>query len=107
RELTDCRSAMGCMVRPASDFSSLCFIEPVHLKTFPQRHPRSMKHYPEIAVADGEDRANLFARHSIHFAHREYGTNFFRQLRETIAHYLPELGTMHHLMRLGFHSCGP
>ena len=61
-----------------------------------------MQHYPKIAVADGEDRANLFAGHTIHFAHREYGTNFFRQLRETIAHHLPELGTMHHLVRLGF-----
>ena len=44
-----------------------------------------MQHYPKIAVADGEDRANLFAGHSIHFAH-----------------HLPELGTMHHLIRLGF-----
>src|SRR6266480_7036529 len=34
------------------------------------------QHYPKIAVADGEDRANLFAGHSIHFAH-----------------HLPELGT--------------
>src|SRR5436190_11737404 len=93
---------MDCMVRPASSCSSCWRIEPVHLKTFPQRHPRSMQHYPKIAVADGEDRANLFAGHSIHFAHREYGTNSFRQFREAIAHDLPELGTMHHLIRLGF-----
>src|SRR5438045_6976446 len=90
------------MLPPASSCPSRWCIEPVYLKTFPQRHPRSMQHYPKIAVADGEDRANLFAGHTIHFAHREYGTNFFRQLRETIAHHLPELGTMHHLIRLRF-----
>src|SRR5437773_7869640 len=93
---------MGCMVRPASRCSSRWRIAPIHLKTFPQRHPRSMQHYPKIAVADREDRANLFTGHTIHFAHREDGTDFFRQFREAIAHDLPEFGTMHHLIRLGF-----
>ena len=35
-------------------------------------------------------------------SHREYGTDLFRQFREAITHHLPELGTMHHLIRLGF-----
>ena len=61
-----------------------------------------MQHYPKFAVADGEDRANLFARHTIHFAHGKNGTDFFRQFREAVAHDLPELGPMHHLIRLGF-----
>src|SRR5437763_1381311 len=82
--------------------SSRWRIEPVYLKTFPQRHPRSMQHYPKIAVADGEDRANLFARHTIHFAHGKNGTDFFRQFEEAMTRDLPEFGTMHHLIRLGF-----
>src|SRR5436189_6039129 len=93
------------MVPPASSCPSRWRIEPVYLKTFPQRHPRSMQHYPKIAVADGEDRANLFARHTIHFAHGKNGTDFFRQFEEAMTHDLPEFGTMHHLIRLGFHSC--
>src|SRR5262245_35359308 len=93
---------MDYMARPASGFSSRCFIEPIHLKTLPQCHSRSMQHYPEIAVADREDRANLSARHAIHFAHGKNGTDFFRQFRKAVSHYLPELGTMHHLIRLRF-----
>src|SRR5438874_10733221 len=92
---------MGCMVRPASSCCSRWRVEPVDLKTFPQRHPRSMQHYPKIAVADGEGRANLFARHTIQFAHGKNGTDFLRQFREAVAHDLPELGPMHHLIRLG------
>src|SRR6516165_11076789 len=93
---------MDCMVRPASSCSSRWCIEPVHLKTFSQRHPRSMQHYPKIAVTDREDCADLFAGHIIHFAHGENGTDFFRQFREAVAHDLPELGAMHDLIRLGF-----
>src|SRR6266550_9525463 len=90
---------MGCMVRPALSCSSRWRIEPVHLKTFPQRHPCSMQHYPKIAVAEGEGRAHLFAEHTIHFAHRKNGTNFFRQFRKAVAHDLPELGTILFLVR--------
>src|SRR5206468_4175275 len=93
---------MGCMVRPASSCSSRWRIEPVDLKTFPQRHPRSMQHYPEIAIGDRQDRANLLARHIIHLPHGKNGADFFRRFREAIAHDLPEFGTMHHLIRLGF-----
>src|SRR5262245_10688052 len=93
---------MDYMARPASGFSSRCFIEPIHLKTLPQCHSRPMQHYPEIAVADREDRANLFTRHSIHFAHGKNGTDFFRQLGEAISHYLPEFSAVHHLVRLRF-----
>src|SRR5215467_9859375 len=96
------RSAMDRIVPPASDSSSCWRIEPIHLKTFSQRHTRPMQHYPKIAIADGKNRANVFARHAIHFAHGENGTDFFRQFREAIAHHLPELSTMHHLIRLGF-----
>src|SRR5882757_3538182 len=98
---------MGCMVRPASSCSSRWRIEPVHLKTFPQRHPRSMQHYPKIAVADGENRANLFAGHIIHFAHGKNGADFLRRSREAKAHHLPEFGAMHYLIRLGFPFMGP
>src|SRR6187397_932483 len=93
---------MGCMVRPASSCSFRWRIEPVQFKTFPQRHPRSMQHYPKIAVADREDGANIFTSHTIHFAHRKDRTDFFRQFREAITHHLPELDTMHHLIWLGF-----
>src|SRR5262245_65477063 len=93
---------MDYMARPASGVSSRCFIEPIHLKTFPQRHPRPMQHYPEIAVADREDRANLSARHAIHFAHGKNGTDFLRQFRKAVSHYLPSLGTMRQLIPLRF-----
>src|SRR5262245_15718380 len=90
------------MVRLASSCSSRWRVEPVHLETFPQRHPRSMQHYPKIAITDREDCADLFAGHTIHFPHRKDGTDLFRQLREAITHHLPELGAMHNLIRLGF-----
>src|SRR5215467_7229008 len=97
-----CRWARDCTVLPASDCSSRCRIEPVHLKTFPQRHTRPMQHYPKIAIADRKNCANVFATHTIHFTHRKNSADLFRQFREAITHHLPELGTMHHLIRLGF-----
>src|SRR5215831_1841679 len=96
------RSVTDCMVAAASDSSSRWRIEPIHLKTFPQRHARSMQHYPKIAVRNRQRRADLLARHSVHFTHREHRTDLFRQFREAITHHLPEFGTMHHLIRLGF-----
>jgi hypothetical protein len=32
-----------------------------------------MQHYPKIAIADRKNRANVVARHTIHFAHRKEG----------------------------------
>src|SRR5881394_3022640 len=92
---------MDCTVRPASDSSSRWRVKPVHLEAFPKRHARSMQHHPEVAVGDGEDRAKLFARHTIHFAHLENSTDFLWQFREAITHHLPEFRAMHHLVRLG------
>src|SRR6266513_4116291 len=86
RELTGCRSAMDCTVRPASDSSSRWRVEPVHLKAFPESHPCSMEHHPEVAVGDGQDGANLFAGHTVHFAHREGGADVFRQFIDAVAH---------------------
>src|SRR5262245_21864322 len=96
-----CRSAMDCTVLPASGCSSRCRIEPVHLKTFAERHARAMQHHPEIAVRDRENRANLLTRHVVHCAHSENSADFLRQLREAITQHLPELSAMHHLVRFG------
>src|SRR5437879_12722990 len=85
-------NATGCMVRPASGCSSRWLIEPIHLETFAQRHTRSMQHDPQIAIGDRQNRANLLARHIVHFTHCENITYFLWQFRETITHRLPELG---------------
>jgi len=92
------RLAMDCMVRLALAFPD-CF-EPVHLKTFAQRHPHPVQHHPEIAVRDRKNRANLFARDVVHFSHRENVAHFLRKFRKAIAHRLPEFGAMHDLVRL-------
>src|SRR5437773_11935608 len=94
------RPAMDCMVRQALRSSPCWFVEPVDLKAFPQRHPRSMQHHPEVAVGDGQDRAHLLTGHTVHFAHRENSMDFFWQFRKAITYYLPELTPMHHLVRL-------
>src|SRR6266536_4238897 len=79
-----CRPPMDCMVLLASGSSSRCFVEPVHLKTFPQRHTRPVQHYPTIAISDRQDRANLLARHVVHFTHRENISDFLLQPRKAI-----------------------
>src|SRR5215467_3073990 len=96
-----CRSARDCMVLPALDCSSRWRIEPVHLKTFAERHARAMQHHPEIAIRDRENRANLITRHAVHFAHSENSADLFWQLREAITQHLPKLTAMHHLVRIG------
>src|SRR5215475_8971811 len=92
---------MDCMVRLASHCSSRWRIEPVHLKTFAERHARAMQHHPEIDVRDRENRANLLTRHAVHFAHSENSPDLFWQLREAITQHLPKLTPMHHFVRLG------
>src|SRR5438034_1878276 len=95
------------MVLPASGCSSRWLIEPIHLETFPQRHTRSMQHDPQIAIGDRQNRANLLARHIVHFTHvktsRTFCGSFARQSRivcQNSARCITSSGS-------GFHSCGP
>src|SRR5439155_26591736 len=76
--------------------------EPVHSETFTQRHARTMKHHPQVAVRDHERRANLLALDFVHLAHHEHRGDALRQLAQAIAHRFPKFVPMHYFVGFRF-----
>ncbi len=83
----------------------LILFKPIDFKTFPQCHPRAMKHHPQIALADRQGFADLPCGNPFHFSQQEHGCNPIWEFAQAGPHDGPELCTMGDDLGVNFPCC--
>jgi hypothetical protein len=87
-------------LRLAGIHGAILLFKPVDLQAPAQAKPSTMEHYPEVALADIEQRADLLASDFLHLAHNENPGDVLRQSGHAFTKGFPELRFIQGLTRV-------